>query len=42
MIITATPGAVFTSVSFTVDGVALSTYNFVAGNIPYLNGVTYV
>lgn len=41
-IITAHPGAVFASVAFTVDGVPLSSYNFVDGNIPWLNSVNYV
>lgn len=36
-IIGAKPGAVFTSVSFTVNAVSLSTYTFNNGNIPYLN-----
>lgn len=37
VIISAKPGAVFTSVSFTVDGVSVSTYTMLLGNIPYLN-----
>jgi uncharacterized phage protein gp47/JayE len=36
-IITAKPGAVFTSVTFTVDAISMSTYTFNNGNIPYLN-----
>jgi len=36
-IITAKPGAVFTSVTFTVNGIGMSTYTFNNGNIPYLN-----
>lgn len=41
IIIQAHPGAIFTSVSFEVDSVPLSTYTFTDGNIPYLNSVTY-
>jgi hypothetical protein len=37
IIITAKPGSIFTSVSFTVDGVPFTTYQFVNGNIPYFN-----
>jgi len=37
VIISAKPGAIFTSVSFKVDGVSLSTYTFQLGDIPYLN-----
>lgn len=36
------PGAVYTGVTFTVDGVSLLTYTFNNGNIPYLNSVSYV
>ena len=36
------PGAIFTSVSFTVDGSPLLTYTFIDGNIPWLNSVNYV
>ena len=35
------PGAVFTSVSFTVAGVPQTSYNFTAGNIPAMGTVTY-
>ncbi len=42
IIILSNPGAIFTSVSFTVDLVSLLTYTFIDGNIPYLNSVTYV
>lgn len=41
MIITSQPGALFTSVSIKINGVNVSTYNFINGNIPYLNSVTY-
>ena len=41
-IISATPGAIFGVITLTVGGVNYSTYNFVDGNIPYLNTVTYV
>jgi uncharacterized phage protein gp47/JayE len=36
-IISTKPGAIFTSVSFTVDSVSVSTYKFMLGNIPYFN-----
>jgi uncharacterized phage protein gp47/JayE len=41
VIITQTPGAVFSSVTIKIDNVAMSTYTFVNGNIPHLNTVTY-
>lgn len=37
IIIATKPGAVFTSVTFKVDGVSMTSYNFMNGNIPYLN-----
>ena len=41
-IITAIPGSTFSSVSFTVNGLPLSSYTFINGDIPYLNpAVTY-
>lgn len=41
-IITAKPGSVFTGVTFKVDGVTYTSYNFVDGNIPWLNTtITY-
>lgn len=40
-IITDQPGAVFTSVAFTVDLVSQITYTFTAGNIPSMGTVTY-
>lgn len=41
IIIQSNPGAIFTSVSFTVDAVPLSTYTFIDGNIPHFNSITY-
>lgn len=35
------PGAVYTSLVLTVNAVVLDTYTFSAGDIPYLNSVTY-
>lgn len=35
------PGAIFTTITFTVDSVPLSSYNFVQGNIPHFNSVVY-
>lgn len=40
-IITAKPGAVFGTVTIYVDGVSHATYQFVDGNIPYLQSVSY-
>lgn len=36
------PGSSFGAVTFKVDGVTMSTYTFVQGNIPYLNSVNFV
>ncbi len=36
------PTVVFSSVTVEFDGVSQSLYTFVAGNIPYLNSITYV
>ncbi len=41
VIVTVKPGAVFTSVTILIDGVALVSYEFTAGDIPYPNSVTY-
>lgn len=42
IITTVRPGAVFTSVSFTVDNAPTTSYIFIAGNIPFLNStITY-
>jgi len=35
------PGAVYTGLILTVNSVVLDTYTFSAGDIPYLNSVTY-
>lgn len=40
-IVSASPGAVFTSVTFTVAGVSTLSYQFLLGNIPYNNSITY-
>lgn len=40
-IYSAIPGAVYTSINLEVNSVSLDTYTFSAGNIPYLNSVTY-
>lgn len=40
-ILTARPGSIFGAITFTVDGVAYSSYQFQAGNIPHLQSVTY-
>jgi hypothetical protein len=42
VIITSIPGALFTSVTFKINGTILTSYRFILGNIPYLNSVTYV
>lgn len=42
IIVTAKPGAIFSSVSFTIDNVIMSSFTFTAGDIPYLNpSITY-
>jgi hypothetical protein len=41
IIISSNPGAIFSSVSFSIDLTPLLTYTFIDGNIPYLNSVTY-
>lgn len=40
-IYSAIPGAVYTSINLEVNSVLFDTYTFSAGNIPYLNSVTY-
>jgi len=40
-VIQSQPGAIFTSITFTVDSVSYSSYTFLNGNIPYLNSITY-
>lgn len=42
VILSAVPNSYFTNVSFTVDGSGSSLEEFVQGNIPYLDSVTYV
>lgn len=42
VIINAVPNSYFTNVSFTVDGSGAIIEEFLQGNIPYLNSVTYV
>ncbi|MBC7486087.1 MAG: baseplate J/gp47 family protein [Cytophagaceae bacterium] len=41
-ILSARPGAVFGTVTMKIDGVTMSTFQFLYGDIPYLNTVTYV
>lgn len=36
------PGAIFGTVDIKINGVSMLSYNFVEGNIPFLNSVTYV
>ncbi len=42
VIYSAVPGAVYTGVSFTVNGSPVQTYTFLQGFIPYLNTLSYV
>lgn len=41
LILMAKPGSIFSSVSFTVDGVDYDTYTFSNGNIPHLVSISY-
>lgn len=41
-ILTAVPGSIFTSVTFTVDGVSESSYTFQRDEIPYFDSISYV
>ena len=41
VITTQIPGAIFSSVTISVNGVVVSIYNFTLGYIPYLNSITY-
>ncbi len=41
VIISSNPGSIFGPITFTIDGVLVSTYTFIDGNITYLNSVTY-
>lgn len=38
----AKPNSIFTSITFQVDGTPYTTYEFLLGNIPYLNTITFV
>jgi len=40
--LTAVPGSTFGAITFTVNGIAYSTYKFLNGYIPYLNQVTFI
>ena len=42
VILATRPGSLFGTVTLEVDGVPLSTYTLIEGNIPYLNAITYV
>lgn len=42
IIVSTKPGAVFTGLTIKIDSVTMTSYQFLAGNIPYLNSVTYV
>lgn len=42
IILNTKPGSVFGAITLTVAGVAVSTYTFTEGNIPYLNSVTFL
>lgn len=41
VILLARPGSQFSSAGFTINGVSFSSYQFVDGNIPYANSVTF-
>lgn len=41
IILTAIPGSIFGAITLTVGGSPVSSYQFVNGNIPYLNLITY-
>lgn len=41
-ILTAVPGSIFTSVNINIDSSLYSNYEFVNGDIPYLNSVNYI
>lgn len=40
--LTAVPGSVFGAITFTIGGTPFNSYQFLNGNIPYLNAVTFV
>lgn len=42
IILSVSPGAIFTSVTLVVDAIPVSTYTFTAGDIPSLDLITYV
>lgn len=42
VILATRPGSLFGTVTLEVDGTAVSTYTFINGEIPHLNGITYV
>lgn len=42
IILEAVPGAIYTGVSFDVDSVPETTFQFLDGDIPHLNSITYV
>lgn len=42
VILLAAPGASFGDVTLKIDGVSLSTFTFINGNIPYFGSVTYI
>lgn len=42
IILNARPGSIFTDIILKIDGVPMSTYTFLNGNIPYLNSVNYI
>lgn len=41
-IIAAKPGSIFGAVTFKVNSVSYTSYNFLGGNIPHLNSITYI
>ncbi len=41
IILAARPGSIFGVVTLSIDGVAVNTFTFEDGDIPYLNSVTY-
>lgn len=41
VILTTRPGSIFTGIELRVDGVLIPSYQFIGGNIPYLNTVIY-
>lgn len=41
VIVSVYPGAIFTSLTLKINGAPVTSYQFIKGNIPYLNGITY-